>query len=76
MARLTEMAGEFDRIECIGSGSFGKVWLVRYTVTGRKYVLKEVLVKGMVDKEIDQAVTEVRYEMCVFFTCSYIGGNH
>lgn len=53
------MAGEFTRILNIGSGSFGKVWLVKYTGTGRKYVLKEVEVKGLTDKEIEQAVTEV-----------------
>ena len=56
-----EMASEFVRLDCIGSGSFGKVWLVRYSANGRNYVLKEVQVRGLTDKEIDQAVSEVRY---------------
>jgi len=53
------MAGNFDRIRCIGAGSFGNVWLVKYTANNRKYVLKEVKVRGLSDKEVDQAVTEV-----------------
>lgn len=53
------MASEFVRLDCIGAGSFGKVWLVRYTPNGRSYVLKEVHVRGLTDKEIDQAVSEV-----------------
>lgn len=61
-------AMEFNRIKCIGEGSFGKVWLVKYSRNDRTYVLKEVKVRGMTDKEIDQAVTEVVY----IYTCSWV----
>lgn len=57
------MASEFVRLDCIGSGSFGKVWLVRYSANGRSYVLKEVQVRGLTDKEIDQAVCEVNVKL-------------
>ena len=59
-AHRLHMAGNFSRLDCIGSGSFGKVWLVEYTTNRRKYVLKEIKVAGMSEKEIEQAVTEVR----------------
>ncbi|KAF6026571.1 hypothetical protein EB796_015123 [Bugula neritina] len=54
------MANSFIRKLCIGTGSFGKVWLVTYTGNRKQYVLKEVKVNGLTDKEIDQAVTEVK----------------
>ena len=54
------MSGKYDKVEMIGSGTFGNAWLVLKADTGRKYVLKEVQVLGMSEKARKQALTEVR----------------
>lgn len=53
------MAGNFDKLEVIGSGTFGRVWLARAKSTLKKYVIKEIQVSGMDEKYRDQTLTEV-----------------
>ena len=54
------MAGKYDRVDLIGSGTFGRAWLVRRRTTGRQYVLKEMKVAGLSDRDRRHAATEVR----------------
>jgi len=54
------MAGKYDRVDLIGSGTFGRAWLVRRTTTGRQYVLKEVKVSELSERDRGQATTEVQ----------------
>ena len=53
------MAGRFTKLELLGSGTFGRAWLVKNNATGKKYVCKEVTVSGMTEKAKDQSLTEV-----------------
>ena len=53
------MSDKYQKLSVIGSGTFGRVWLVRHTQTGRKYVLKEVAVSRLEERERRQALTEV-----------------
>ena len=54
-------AGGFNRLKCIGDGTFGKVWLIKCTGNSKSYVLKEVKVAGLTKNETVQAVTEVKF---------------
>jgi len=54
------MAGKYERLDLIGSGTFGRAWLVRRLTTGRRYVLKEIRVQGLTERERNQAATEAR----------------
>ena len=61
-------AGGFNRLKCIGDGTFGKVWLIKCTGNSKSYVLKEANVAGLTKNEIVQAVTEVKYAV-LFHKC-------
>lgn len=52
-------ADKYERQEMIGSGSFGRAWLVRRTTTGKPYVLKEIRVAGLSERDRCQVLTEV-----------------
>jgi len=54
------MAGKYERLDVIGSGTFGRAWLVRRVTTDRKYVLKEIKVAGLTEQERHLATTEVQ----------------
>ena len=43
----------------LGVGNYGKAWLVRSRGSNRPYVVKEVNVACMSEKERDQAINEV-----------------
>ncbi|XP_071941131.1 uncharacterized protein [Antedon mediterranea] len=53
------MANKFEKIRVIGSGSFGQAWLVCSKQSKRKYVVKEMQVSNMTEKERNQALNEV-----------------
>ena len=53
------MAGRFTKLELLGSGTFGRAWLVKNNATGKNYVCKEVTVSGMTEKAKEQSLTEV-----------------
>ena len=53
------MAGKYEKRELLGSGTFGKAWLVIKEDTSRTHVMKEIFVKGLTEKEKNQALTEV-----------------
>ncbi|XP_064638365.1 probable serine/threonine-protein kinase nek3 [Lineus longissimus] len=53
------MGDKYKKIELIGSGTFGRVWLVSAEKTGRKYAIKEIQVSGMSSRDKEQALTEV-----------------
>lgn len=53
------MANQYEKVNLIGSGSFGKVWLVRHNATGKRCVIKEVSVANMTEKGRTQTLTEV-----------------
>jgi len=63
MCVIGSMAGKYDRLDLIGSGTYGRAWLVQRTTTGRRYVLKEVKVSNLTERERGQAATEVRLHM-------------
>ena len=46
-------------MELLGSGTFGRAWLVKNNATGKNYVCKEVTVSGMTEKAKEQSLTEV-----------------
>ena len=54
------MAAKYQKLENIGKGAFGSAWLVLRRHTDRRYVLKEVPVRGMSTKAKKQALTEVK----------------
>lgn len=62
---LTRMSGgggsaaRYERQEQIGSGTFGHAWLVRSRASGRHYVVKEIKVTALPEKEREQSVNEV-----------------
>ena len=56
------MAVTYEKLELLGSGSFGKAWLVcswKHKQC-RQAVLKEVRLDAMLEKELDQAMVEVK----------------
>ena len=53
------MGEKYRKIELIGSGTFGRVWLVLADKTNRKYAIKEIQVSGMTSRDKEQALTEV-----------------
>ena len=52
-------AARYEWKELIGSGTFGQAWLVRLRATGRHYVVKEIKVAALPEKEREQSVNEV-----------------
>ena len=53
------MAGEYNKLRVIGSGSFGTVWLVANRETAKHYVIKEVNVSGLAKQLRAKTLTEV-----------------
>ena len=53
-------AGKYERLDLIGSGTFGRAWLVRRVTTGREYVMKELKVSGLTERDRAHAATEVQ----------------
>ena len=54
------MAANYEKLELLGSGSYGKAWLVKCPVKSRQAVLKEIRLDCLGDKEIAQALVEVK----------------
>ena len=54
------MLKDFELIECVGKGSFAKVYKVRRIVDGQIYALKKVNLRKMKDKEQQNALNEIR----------------
>ncbi|XP_050409828.1 probable serine/threonine-protein kinase nek3 [Patella vulgata] len=53
------MAGEYEKLQVLGSGTFGTAWLANIKSSRKKCVLKEIKVSDMTKKGIDQAIIEV-----------------
>ncbi|CAC5418372.1 NEK1_4_5 [Mytilus coruscus] len=53
------MAGNFELLNLIGSGTFGQAWLARNKKDNSKCVIKVVKILKMSEGELDQALTEV-----------------
>ena len=53
------MPAKYTKLELLGAGSFGKAWLVKKKDCARKYVIKEIKVSGLSEKEKNQVLTEV-----------------
>lgn len=49
----------YERVEQIGSGTFGHAWLVKSRASGRQYVVKEIKVTSLPVHEREQSVNEV-----------------
>lgn len=54
------MAGEYEKLELLGSGSYGKAWLVNCPRKNKQAVLKEIRLAALSDKELGQALVEVK----------------
>ncbi|XP_052218811.1 serine/threonine-protein kinase Nek3-like isoform X2 [Dreissena polymorpha] len=59
MMLCREMADKYNKLFELGSGSFGKAWVVLEKQTGRKCVSKEIQISGLGKKEMDRCVVEV-----------------
>ncbi|XP_022112000.1 serine/threonine-protein kinase Nek4-like [Acanthaster planci] len=53
------MAAKYERLKIIGRGTFGLAWLARSRTSQRPYVVKEIHLAGMTEKDRNQAVNEV-----------------
>ncbi|GIY68349.1 hypothetical protein CEXT_593661 [Caerostris extrusa] len=49
----------YEKEGVIGSGTFGSVWLVKSKLSRHTYVMKEINLKSLTEKERKQAITEV-----------------
>jgi serine/threonine protein kinase len=58
--RDVKMAGEYEKVELLGAGSFGKAWLVNCSKKRRQAVLKEIRLEFLGDKEKGQTLMEVK----------------
>ena len=47
---------KYERIRLLGSGTYGKAWLVRNRVSRKLFVIKEIKVAKK--KELEEALTE------------------
>ncbi|KAL8563476.1 hypothetical protein ACOMHN_011955 [Nucella lapillus] len=54
------MAGQYEKVKLLGSGSYGKAWLANCRSKKRQVVVKEIKLDGLSDKEIEQALLEVK----------------
>lgn len=52
------MEKQYERIRVLGSGAYGKVWLVRDKSTGLEWVNKEI--KVMNKRELEEALAEAK----------------
>ena len=53
------MAGNFELLTLIGTGTFGEAWVAKSTLNGTKCVVKVVNILKLSEKELDQSLTEV-----------------
>lgn len=53
------MAGKFEWLSVIGSGTFGEAWLAKCLSTKSKCVIKVIKIQKLSQKELDQCLTEV-----------------
>lgn len=53
------MSSNFKKLKCIGEGSFGKAWLVQEISSKNKYVLKEIELSKLNEKQKNEAKKEV-----------------
>ncbi|KAK3094928.1 hypothetical protein FSP39_007941 [Pinctada imbricata] len=53
------MAGKFELLSLIGTGTFGEAWVAKSRPNGVKCVIKVVKILKLSDKELDQSLTEV-----------------
>ena len=53
------MAEQYIKLKMIGKGTFGQAFLVKRKDSGKRYVVKEVSVDSMTQKDRTQALTEV-----------------
>ena len=54
------MAGVYEKIKILGSGSFGKAWLAVNIKKKRQVVIKEVRIDSASEKELEQTLSEVK----------------
>lgn len=54
------MAGVYEKLELLGSGSYGKAWLVNSPKKNKKAVLKEIRLDCLSEKEVGQTLVEVK----------------
>ncbi|ESO95840.1 hypothetical protein LOTGIDRAFT_227195 [Lottia gigantea] len=75
------MAGDYDKLHVLGSGTYGKAWLAIVKSSQRQCVLKEIKVSDMTKKEIDQTITEVtvlarcKHENIIRYSGAYVDGG-
>eukprot|EP00047_Mylnosiga_fluctuans_P017066 m.58485 g.58485 ORF g.58485 m.58485 type:complete len:467 (+) comp6905_c0_seq1:109-1509(+) len=50
------MVDKYERVRVLGSGTYGKAWLVKMKKTGEQFVMKEIKVANK--RELDEAKTE------------------
>ncbi|XP_021344811.1 serine/threonine-protein kinase Nek5-like [Mizuhopecten yessoensis] len=53
------MAGNFELINMIGSGTYGEAWLARHLKNDKKCVVKVIKILKLSEKELDRSLTEV-----------------
>lgn len=53
-------ASDYTKVKRLGAGAFGEVFLVKLKATGRQYVIKEVSVQRMPQRERDAAIAEAK----------------
>lgn len=54
-----KLNNKYTKVKLIGTGTFGKAWLVSSCHSRRSYVIKEVTLTGMTREERAQAENEV-----------------
>ncbi|XP_069104709.1 LOW QUALITY PROTEIN: uncharacterized protein [Argopecten irradians] len=53
------MAGNFELINMIGSGTYGEAWLAKNLKNDKKCVIKVIKILKLSEKELDRSLTEV-----------------
>jgi len=51
------MLGEYKKIEMLGSGIFGEVWVVQHPETKKKYAAKVLKLNNVTEEQIKEVVT-------------------
>ncbi len=50
------MVDKYDKVRILGSGTYGRAWLVKLRKSGEPFVMKEIKVANK--RELDEAKTE------------------